>query len=77
VEASEAEVCIGGRGMHWRWRHWSVGGAQRWTELPELSELDETCLGLLLLHVGPNGDRFGGQAFMEHYNMETAKDQIG
>jgi hypothetical protein len=27
-----------------------------------------TYLGLLLLHVGPNGDRFGGQAFMEHYN---------
>jgi hypothetical protein len=29
---------------------------------------DGTCLGLLLLHVGPNGDGFGGQAFMEHYN---------
>jgi hypothetical protein len=29
---------------------------------------DGTCLGLLLLHVGPNGDKFGGQAFMEHYN---------
>jgi hypothetical protein len=26
-----------------------------------------TCLGLLLLHVGPNGDGFGGQAFMENY----------
>jgi hypothetical protein len=26
-----------------------------------------THLGLLLLHVGPNGNRFGGQAFMEHY----------
>jgi hypothetical protein len=25
-------------------------------------------LWLLLLHVGPNGDRFWGQAFMEHYN---------
>jgi hypothetical protein len=32
-----------------------------------LSELDGACLGLLLLHVGPNGDVFGGQAFMEHY----------
>jgi hypothetical protein len=31
---------------------------------------DGTCLGLLLLHVGPNGDKFGGQAFMEHYNIE-------
>jgi hypothetical protein len=27
-----------------------------------------TRLRLLLLHVGPNGDRFGGQAFMEHYS---------
>jgi hypothetical protein len=27
-----------------------------------------THLGLLLLLVGPNGDGFGGQAFMEHYN---------
>jgi hypothetical protein len=29
-----------------------------------------TCLGLLLLLVGPNGDRFWGQAFMEHDNMQ-------
>jgi hypothetical protein len=29
---------------------------------------NSTRLGLLLLHVGPNGDGFGGQAFMEHYN---------
>jgi hypothetical protein len=28
-----------------------------------------TCLGLLLLHVGPHGDGFGGQAFMEHYSV--------
>jgi hypothetical protein len=27
-----------------------------------------TRLGLLLLFVGPNGDGFGGQVFMEHYN---------
>jgi hypothetical protein len=32
-----------------------------------LSEQNCTCLGLLLLHVGPNGDGFGGQAFIEHY----------
>jgi hypothetical protein len=32
-----------------------------------LFELDGTHLGLLLLHVGPNSDKFGGQAFMEHY----------
>jgi hypothetical protein len=28
-----------------------------------------THLGLLLLLVGPNGDGFGGQAFMEHYTI--------
>jgi hypothetical protein len=27
-----------------------------------------TRLGLLLLYVGPHGDGFGGQAFMEHYS---------
>jgi hypothetical protein len=32
---------------------------------------DGTCLGLLLLHVGPNGNKFGGQAFMEHYSVTT------
>jgi hypothetical protein len=30
-----------------------------------------TRLGLLLLLVGPNGDGFGGQAFMEHYTTTT------
>jgi hypothetical protein len=30
---------------------------------------NSTRLGLLLLLVGPNGDRFGGQAFMEHYTV--------
>jgi hypothetical protein len=34
-----------------------------------LFEPDGTCLGLLLLLVGPNSDEFGGQAFMEHYSM--------
>jgi hypothetical protein len=34
-----------------------------------LSEQNGTRLGLLLLHVGPNGDGFGGQAFMEHYSV--------
>jgi hypothetical protein len=29
-----------------------------------------THLGLLLLLVGPDGDKFGGQAFMEHYTMQ-------
>jgi hypothetical protein len=28
---------------------------------------DNTHLGLFLLHLGPNGDRLGGQAYMEHY----------
>jgi hypothetical protein len=31
-----------------------------------------TRLGLLLLHVGPHGDVFGGQAFMEHYTAAMA-----
>jgi hypothetical protein len=35
----------------------------------KLSGQDGTCLGLLLLHVGPNGDGFGGQEFMEHYTI--------
>jgi hypothetical protein len=35
--------------------------------------MDRTCLELLLLHVEPNGDGFGGQAFMEHYN--TTQDE--
>jgi hypothetical protein len=30
-----------------------------------------THLGLLLLHVEPHGDGFGGQAFMEHYNATS------
>jgi hypothetical protein len=36
-----------------------------------LSEQNGTRLGLLLLHVGPNGDGFGGQAFMEHYTVHA------
>jgi hypothetical protein len=58
---------------HWRWKH------QRSTEADRvLSELDGTCLGLLLLHVGPNGDGFGGQAFMEHYSRspQVSVDQF-
>jgi hypothetical protein len=34
-----------------------------------LSKQNGTHLGLLLLHVGPNSDGFGGQAFMEHYTV--------
>jgi hypothetical protein len=30
-----------------------------------------THLGLLLLLVGPNGDGFGGQEFMEHYTARA------
>jgi hypothetical protein len=29
-------------------------------------------LGLLLLYVGSNGDRFGSQAFMEHYSADQS-----
>jgi hypothetical protein len=45
-----------------------IGGGQSGQNL---SELDGTCLGLLLLHIGPNGDGFGGQALMEHYNGQA------
>jgi hypothetical protein len=55
----------GGGGMYRSRRHASevsecIRSARRRTELTELA------LGLLLLLVGPNSDRFG-QAFMEHY----------
>jgi hypothetical protein len=36
-----------------------------------------TRLGLLLLLVGPNGDGFGGQAFMEHYSGQRASEGQG
>jgi hypothetical protein len=36
-----------------------------------------THLGLLLLLVEPNGDGFGGQAFMEHYNGGSDRDGSG
>jgi hypothetical protein len=35
-----------------------------------------TCLGLLLLLVGPNGDKFGGQAFMEHYISHMSPSEM-
>jgi hypothetical protein len=34
-----------------------------------LLEQTGTRLGLLLLYVGPHGDGFGCQAFMEHYSV--------
>jgi hypothetical protein len=37
---------------------------------------NSTRLGLLLLLVGPNGDGFGGQAFMEHYNIIEPMDKV-
>jgi hypothetical protein len=43
-EASEVERCIGGSGMHQRStevdRAARPDGAQRWTELPDLMELE-------------------------------------
>jgi hypothetical protein len=49
----------------WRWMQ-SVGGSQ---SSQNWLRQDGTCLGLLLLHVEPNGNRFGGQAFIEHYSI--------
>jgi hypothetical protein len=77
AKAAEAEACIGSIRMHWK--STEADGAdratvntkcQRWSKRTCQNSLgqDGTHLGLLLLHVGPNGDRFGGQAFMEHYS---------
>jgi hypothetical protein len=78
-EALEAEGCIKGSGMHWR--SMEVDGADRADREYNVLEAvkavrthqnssgqDGAFLGLLLLHVGPNGDGFGGQTFMEHYS---------
>jgi hypothetical protein len=47
--------------------------AVKWSELCQNSlGQNGTRLGLLLLLVGPNGDGFGGQAFMEHYTACNA-----
>jgi hypothetical protein len=79
--ASEALECIGSIGMHRKSMEADgAGGADGASGEYKVSEVvkavrtcqnslgqDGTCLGLLLLHVGPNDDKFGGQAFMEHY----------
>jgi hypothetical protein len=41
---------------------------ERWRHRDPSKEHRSCCLWLLLLLVGPNGDGFGGQAFMEHYS---------
>jgi hypothetical protein len=47
-----------------------VHKCQRWSEWLELVRKGWNSSGVIscLLHVGPSGDRFGGQAFMEHYS---------
>jgi hypothetical protein len=82
VEAAEAEGCIGSIRIHWK----SMEADRTDRDSSEYKVLEavktvRTCqnllgqnstrLGLLLLHVGPNGDRFRGQAIMEHYNIMT------
>jgi hypothetical protein len=52
----------------------SVGGGQSGQNS---FELDGTRLGFLLLHVGPNNDKFGGQAFMEHYTGTRTINVMG
>jgi hypothetical protein len=85
MDASEAMACIGSIGMHWKYMEADgadgadgAGGEYTVSEAVKMVRTcqnslgqDGTCLGLLLLHVGPNGDKFGGQAFMEHYNGDT------
>jgi hypothetical protein len=81
AEAAEAEGCIVGSGMHRKSTEADrADRADRDGSKYKVSEVvktirtcqnslgqDGTRLGILLLLVGPNGDRFGGQAFMEHY----------
>jgi hypothetical protein len=78
AKAAEAEGCIG---MHRKSTEADgADGADKDGSEYKVSEVVKTIrtcqnslgqnathLGLLLLHVGPNGDGFGGQAFMEYY----------
>jgi hypothetical protein len=87
-DASEAATYIRSIRMHWKSTEADrAGRADRASGEYKVSEVvkavrtcqnslgqDGTCLGLLLLHVGPNGDEFGGQAFMEHYIIVTSND---
>jgi hypothetical protein len=84
--AWEALECIGSIGMHRKSteadgadRDDGAGGEYKVSEAikvvrtcQNLSEQNGTRLWLLLLHVGPNGDGFGGQAFMEHYTASAS-----
>jgi hypothetical protein len=64
ITAAEAEGCIGGGGEY------KVSEAVKAVRSCQNSlGQDGTRLGILLLLVGPNGDGFGGQAFMEHYSV--------
>jgi hypothetical protein len=78
----EVAACIGSIGMHWKSTeadraHGADGTGSEYKVSEAVKTVrtcqnslgqNGTCLGLLLLLVGPNGDRFGGQAFMEHYS---------
>jgi hypothetical protein len=89
-DALEMAACIGGIGMQQKSMEADgVDGADGASGEYKVSEAvkavttcrnllgqDGTCLGLLLLHVGPNGDRFGGQAFMEHYTGQGDNDNL-
>jgi hypothetical protein len=82
AEAAEVEGCIRSGGMHWKSTEADgADRADRDSSEYKVSEAvktirtcqnllgqDGTCLGILLLLVGPNCDGFGGQAFMGHYS---------
>jgi hypothetical protein len=55
----------------WQSQQWiqSVGGGKTVRTCQNLLGQNGTRLGLLVLLVGPNGDGFGSQAFMEHYSV--------
>jgi hypothetical protein len=83
AKAAEAEGCVRGGGMHQKCTEVDgANGANSEDKVSEGVKMVRTCqnslgqngtrLGLLLLLVGPNGDGFGGQAFMEHYSGELS-----
>jgi hypothetical protein len=91
TEAAEAEGCIGGavciRSIRMHQKSMEADGASSEYKVSEVVKAvrtcqnslgqDGICLRLLLLHVGPNGDKFGGQAFMEHYIGLLMRTTVG
>jgi hypothetical protein len=68
AEAEEAEEADGADGADGDGSEYKVSEVVKTVRTRQNSlGQNGTHLGLILLHVGPNGDGFGGQTFMEHY----------